>query len=597
MNKTPARQRFMLLLLLLTVFAVSVSGNGLIHPDKLKRGMKGYGLTVFAGTAIERFQVTVIGVLHNTSDGGDLILARLSGGPLQKTGVIAGMSGSPVYINGKLAGAVAYAWGFSKSTICGIQPIGQMMRTFDFKKSSQKPPFKMTPSGPTKVNGQQVASINRSSFRPVATPLICSGFHPSVFEKVITPLKSSGFLPVLGGDAAKTVQDSATNIKLEPGAAIGVQLVSGDLNVTGIGTVTYTGPEGVLAFGHPMMRRGFSSFPMTTAWIHTVMPSLQVSFKMGSALQQKGAIFQDRDAAIAGSYKLKPDMVPVKINFNQPGMPQTMNFKMIRDDLLFPKLFSSIVLNALVSKSAAQGRLSYKLHYQFRLKNKQTGKRYTVSFQDAWASFKSALSYQTALGSLIYPVQMLLMNRYSDVILEDIDLNITAEPQIRAVEITDLRCDKKKIRPGEAVSLKVELTPFRGSPFWKKVELKVPESTINGKILFVVSSAAHEQYYNFLFAPGRVQTASLQGLVDIANQSRSSSDLAVWSELARTGLKSGDRMFPNLPGSLYRMFKESKMPKLSDLNSRLKKLYKTNYFLYGLKFIILEMDHSPYTIQ
>lgn len=587
-------------LLTLLVFLAATGINAgpaspFIHPQELRRGMNGYGLTVFTGTKIERFNVTIIGVLHNTSDGGDLILAELSGGPLAKTGVIAGMSGSPVYIGNRLAGAVAYAWGFSKSTVCGIQPIGQMLHTFKFTKEKKLPPFRIDPAGPTTVNGQTVAQNGPgSSFRQVATPLICSGFHPSVFEKVISPLKTSGFLPVLGGDADSTIQSSASNVKLEPGSAIGVQLVSGDLNVTGIGTVTYTGPEGVLAFGHPMMMRGFSSFPMTTAWIHTVMPSMQISFKMGSALQQQGTIIQDRDAAIAGSFSVKPDMVPVKITFHQPSMPETLNFRMIRDDLLFPQLFSSVVLNALVSKSAKDGRLSYRMKYRFRIKELRTGKIHTVRFEDSWASFKSALSYQTALASLINPVQMLLMNRHNDAVLEDIDLAIEVQPEIRAVEITDLRCNSKKIRPGQTVKLQVELTPFRGTPFWKTVELKVPASTANGKILFVVSSAAHEQYYNFMFAPGRMQTASLKGLVDIANQSRSSSDLAVWSELARTGLKAGDRQLPNLPGSIFTMIKESKIPELSLLNSRLKKLYRTNYFLYGLKFIILEMDYTPY---
>ena len=310
--------------------------------QEIRRGMKGYGLSVFQGTKIERFSVKIIGVLRKTGSGSDLILARLKGGPLARTGVIAGMSGSPVYIKGKLIGAVAYAWGFSKETIAGITPISEMLQTFRYKKKKHHPGFRILGSGKTMLHNRSVASAN-ASFRRVATPLVISGIQPGVFDLVSGEMKKLGFLPVLGGSAGGKM-DTATANKLLPGSAVGVQLVGGDMNMTGIGTVTYNGPEGILAFGHPMMRRGFCSFPMTSAYIHTVMPSLNVSFKMGSPIRTVGTIHQDRSPAIAGTMGLKPDTIPVKLSLNYGGKKFRYKYTIIRDRQLFSRLLASVLL-------------------------------------------------------------------------------------------------------------------------------------------------------------------------------------------------------------------------------------------------------------
>ena len=215
------QERFMrktLFLLLSAAFIfVSNSITAQKTPDflpvsQIHRGMQGYGLSVFQGTTIERFSVKIIGILKKTGSGSDLILARLSGGPLAKTGVIAGMSGSPVYINGKLIGAVAYAWGFSKETIAGITPIHEMMQTFTYKKANQPQQFKFLHKGKTKIHGTEVASTT-AAFRSVDTPLIISGIKPGVFGLIDKPLRSMGFLPVLGGGAGK-VPDAKTADKL-----------------------------------------------------------------------------------------------------------------------------------------------------------------------------------------------------------------------------------------------------------------------------------------------------------------------------------------------------------------------------------------------
>jgi len=563
-----------------------------IPVSRIERGMSGYGLSVFQGTKIERFSVKIIGVLRKTGSGSDLILARLSGGPLTRTGVIAGMSGSPVYINHRLIGAVSYAWGFSKETIAGITPIHEMLQIFNYKKGKKRPRFRFLKETGSSIHGQDVA-LGTASFRRVATPLILSGIRPEIFKLLSPWMKKLGFLPVLGGAAGKSSSGSTAN-KLPPGSAVGVQLVGGDMNMTGIGTVTYNGPEGILAFGHPMMMRGFCSFPMTSAYIHTVMPSLRISFKMGSPIRIVGSIYQDRTPAIAGKMGIKADTIPIKLQMQYGGKRFQYSYTIIRDRQLFARLLAAVMLNTLTARSAAMGALSCRLRYSFTLENLKTKKRRIVVLSDSWAAFNSKPAYFNALVLLLRPINSILFNPFSHVRLRDVSVAIESLPGIQAIRISDLRCDRKKVRPGETVKLKVELTPWRGTPFWKTVTLKVPLSARNSRIFFVVSSKAHERYYDRFFSPAKYTPTTLEEMVDIYNIDRDATKLAVWSELYQQGLVVNGRKLPNLPESRFKLYTSHQAGFTGFLNARLKKEYTTNYFLYGMKFIFLTMDHRKF---
>jgi len=565
-----------------------------ISASDIKRGMEGYGLTVFQGNTIEKFAIKIIGVLRNTGAKSDMILARLKGGPLAKTGVIAGMSGSPVYINGKLIGAVAYAWGFSKETIAGITPIKEMLETFSFRRKNKKQKFKIGKPSKTTLNGKQITFNNQQgTFHSVATPLIFSGVKPAIFNELSQPLKKMGFLPVLGGNAGSEIGEQF-NDKFKPGAAIGVQLVSGDMSITGIGTVTYTGPQGILAFGHPMMMRGHSSFPMTTAYIHTVMPSRNVSFKLGSAVKQIGVVNQDRHAAIAGTYGQKPDMIPMSIDFTLEGKKKRFDFKVIRDDLLFPKMFGAVMMNTLTGHSSKQGRVSFEIKYSFQIIEKDSNKIHIVNVKNSYTSFQASAAYMQSLKSILNNLNYAIFNRFKNVEIKDIKIEIKALHGIQGVEITDIIYDGNKVKPGQNVKLRVELTPYKGSPIWKTLSIKIPKNIKNGKIFFAVSNAMHEKFYDHLFAPLKYTPYSVKDIVKILNSNFDYSALTLWSEIYQQGLILKGHRYGNLPSSQFALLSGAKTQKIGILNGRLKKTYHTNYFIYGMKFVVLNVDYSPY---
>lgn len=571
------------------------AGLPVLPASQVKKGMKGYGLTVFEGTKIERFDVEVIGVLYNTGARSDLILARLSGGPLAETGVIAGMSGSPVYIDGKLIGAVAYAWGFSKSTIAGITPISEMLDVFSYDGRGKTPPFRIEPSTNTTLHGQNVASAaDSASLRRVVTPLVVSGVRSDLFPRLSKSLEKHGFLPVLGGSAGTGIESVSSNLALEPGSAIGVQLVSGDISMTGIGTVTWVGKDGaaVLAFGHPMMLRGDASFPMTTAWIHTVMPSMSVSFKLGSALRTVGSIHQDRAPAIGGKNGIMADTVPVKLAFTMGERKRDYSFSIIRDQLLFPELFASTVQSVLLDNSAKDGMVTYGLEYGFTIRDVKSGRRETIRLKDAYASFQNADAWYNSLYTMVVPVIRALFSHYSEVVLESITIGMQATPGIAAVEISGLSVDRKKVRPGDTVNLTVELTPWRGTPVTERLRIKVPENTVNGRIFFVVSSTAEERYWDRFFGSAKYEHYTFDGLVQALRVGHDPSELAVWSELYQTGLVIGEERLPNLPDSHFLMLANANIPRTGFLNARLRSVHPTTHFLYGMQFVMLDMEYD-----
>jgi len=575
---------------------VPEAGVPIMLASEVKKGMRGYGLTVFEGAAIERFDAEILGVLFNTGAKTDLILARLSGGPLAETGVVSGMSGSPVYIDGKLIGAVAYAWGFAKPPIAGITPIAEMLDTFSFEGRREAPPFKMEKATNTEINGLLYSSGQANAMRQVATPLVVSGVHPKVFPELSATLEQNGFLPVQGGEAGADIEAAQANLRLEPGSAVGVQLVGGDISMTGVGTVTWIGKgrdaDAVLAFGHPMMMRGDSSFPMTTAWIHAIMPSYNVSFKLGSALAPVGAIQQDRAAAIGGRIGLKADMIPVTLSFSMGAREREYRFSIIRDLALFPRLFASTVQSVILDNSAQYGMVSGSLEYAFTLRDTKSGRRETIRLKDGYASFMTSSAWQASLEAVVSPIMEAVYSDRVDASIEGIDISLCALPEIAAVEITGISADRKSVRPGDVVNLTVELTPWRGQPFTEQVRLKVPENTVNARIFFIASSTADERYWDRYFGEAKYEHNSFDSLVRALSISHDPSELAIWSELYQGGITMGDENLPNLPESRFAMLARSSAPRMGFLNGRLRSLYPTTHLLYGMQYIILDMDYD-----
>src|SRR5713101_2316249 len=347
--------------------------------DQIRPGMVGIGRTVFEGTRIDEFKVTVIGVLENVGPKQSMIVARLEGGPLEKTGVIAGMSGSPVYIDGKLVGAVAYGFPFSKETIAGITPIGEMIdatNTSGPRAASARFPTPFGAAGPKAPLDREsfVAALKRplptvplaagvgtspslvgQSLTPISVPLTFSGFDPATFEWARGLFSGMGFTPVMGAGGKGTLPAGSLPAP-QPGGAVGIPLVEGDMDLSATGTVTHIDQNRVYAFGHPFYNLGPTQFPMRKAYVYSVFPSLYQSWKISSPADPVGTIEQDRGTAIAGRLGKTPRMIPVSVHISTSrGQDRRYSFRMVEDELFSPVLAYVSLASVLQANERAFG--------------------------------------------------------------------------------------------------------------------------------------------------------------------------------------------------------------------------------------------------
>jgi len=352
---------------------VSVSGAPVARSDEIlpfsevKVGMKGEGRSVFEGTRVSRFDAVVIGLMENIAPKRNLILVRLSGEPVDRTGVLEGMSGSPIYVDGRVIGAVAYSWEFSKEAIAGVTPIEEMLEVQ--KRGSGEPGRSRTvPALPgasplsalfrpndlvrhfDNYLSEGGASAERvASLTPIRLPLSFVGFPARLIDRLSPDLARAGLIPVQAGIAGK---GQGVTTPLVPGSAVAAKLVKGDVEISAVGTVTFRDGDRILAFGHPLLNLGPTSLPMSSAVVHTLLPSLSASFKIASATQDEaGSILQDRNVGIAGLTGVPARLIPVRVEISgNTDRPQRFGFDVMEDSFLTPYLIYAS-LNAIVSSS------------------------------------------------------------------------------------------------------------------------------------------------------------------------------------------------------------------------------------------------------
>src|SRR5262245_47953704 len=412
--------------LLMTLCAVAAGASLLagdtaqMSIDDIRPGMVGIGRTVFDGTRVEEFKVNILGVLENViGPNRNLILAKLEGGPLAHTGVIAGMSGSPVYVDGKLIGAVSYALGsFSKEPIAGITPIREMTDSASFsdvrpaaarvrveypltrdslvaafrKALNWNRPFAdrvsdVRMSGASAVADMGIGQLG-TLLRPIATPLVMSGFEPELADLLGGAFREQGFVPSGGSAAGLHPGEKPFEGPLKPGDAIGVALVGGDLMLGATGTVTHIDGDRVYAFGHPMYNLGPTDFPMTRAYVYTVLPSLFSSIKLSGTGEVIGTFLQDRATTIAGRLGPGPRMIPVTISLaSSRAATRTFKYTVVNDPLFGPLMTYASLLNTLMSYErsmeaatfAVQGTTTIRQHESISLSNIFSGDQPSVA--------------------------------------------------------------------------------------------------------------------------------------------------------------------------------------------------------------------------
>ena len=480
--------------------------------DEIRPGMVGVSRTVFDGTHVEEFKAHILGVLENViGPHRNLILARLEGGPLANTGVIAGMSGSPVYIDGRLVGAVSYALGsFSKEPIAGITPIAEMTdataSTTTFRPASARVhidlpitresltaafrkalnwnrPFAEHPdeaqlNGLTAVEGATAGQL-ATLLRPIATPLVMSGWEPDVADLFGSAFREQGFVPT--GAAPGKLRDGEKPFEgpLKPGDAVGVMLVSGDLQLGATGTVTHIDGNRVYAFGHPMYNLGPTDYPMTRAYVYTVLPSLFSSMKLSSTGEVIGTVVQDRATAIAGRLGPGPRMLPVTLTLGSDrAATHTFHFGVVNDQLFGPLMTYASVLNSLASYERQYGAMT------FSVKGKTTiAKHDPISYDNVFSGDQAPIN---AAAYLVAPITYLMGNDYEKVDLQSIDIAINTAEEPKTATLERVWVDDPRPRPGKSVPVKVMLRTYRGEAVVKTVPIDIP-SNATGSLNILVS--------------------------------------------------------------------------------------------------------------
>src|SRR5438128_6924901 len=481
--------------------------------NDMRPGMVGIGRTVFDGTHVEEFKANILGVLENViGPHRNLILAKLEGGPLANTGVIAGMSGSPVYVDGKLIGAVSYALGsFSKEPIAGITPIAEMTDSTSFgntlrpaaarvhvdfpltrenltaafrKALNWNRPFAERPddaqlAGLNAVNGLASGQL-ATLLRPIATPLAMSGWEPDVADLFGSAFQDQGFIPTGGSAAALRDGEKPFEGPLKPGDAVGVMLVSGDLQLGGTGTVTHIDGDRVYAFGHPMYNLGPTEYPMTRAYVYTVLPSLFSSMKLSSTGQIIGTFLQDRATAIAGQLGPGPHLIPITLTLESDRAPKrTFKFGVVNDQLFTPLMTYASILNSLGSYERQYGAATFAVRGKAKLK-----KHEEITFNNLFSGADSPSV--GAAAYIVSPITFLMGNDYEKVDLEGLDLTIASSEEPRTAVLERVWIDDPRPRAGRTVPLKVLLRTYRGEEVLRTLPIDIPANA-SGSLSVLVS--------------------------------------------------------------------------------------------------------------
>jgi hypothetical protein len=544
------------------------SGPPIFNLEDLRPGMKGTARTVFSGSDAQEFGVEILGVLPGfPGPRQSAIIAKLSGPSVDRTGVFAGMSGSPVYIDGKIVGAIAFSFPFAKEPIAGITPIKQMIDLFNKGSENDNP----KPKEPRPVSFAQLASVDwkpnlpkpavsgapllapvsagspllpllGQQMVPIATPLVFSGISQESLSMFAPQLMASGLLPVsgVGGSAAITPLAEVNAKTFPPGSSISVQLVRGDYSLAAAGTVTLRDGDRIYAFGHPFLSLGASDMPMTESSVVTVIPNANNSFKLAVPGRMVGSISQDRASGIFGLLGTSPKMIPVKVNLHTSrDRIETYSYEVVNDGFLTPLLLNITLFNTITSSERALGDSTISVKGEIKVKGQET-----IQIDRRFSANNSAIM---AAGSIAAPVSSLLTSGFDDVQLDGITLDIASTETKYAGTLERITLDRTEVRRGEKIEVQAYVRTESGKQFVQRIPIQIPEDAALGQLLVFVGDggALQEGSSAKAFVP-----QDLSQLVRAINTVKKSDRLYVKLFRITPGAVIGTSELPSLPPSM-----------------------------------------------
>jgi hypothetical protein len=539
---------------LLLMPALALQAAPPIFPLKdVRAGQHGVGRTVFAGSKVEEFQVEILGVLENIGPHESIILGRLKGGPLENTGVLQGMSGSPVYIDGKLAGAVALAFPMSKEAIAGIRPIEEMLRVDPDPKPAR---------GASLVARRGVqwgAQGGNARLEEIATPVSFSGFTAATLEHFGPALRELGMDPRQGVSGGGKPGEHLGDPKLlEAGSMISVELLTGDMNAGADGTVTYIDGDRIYAFGHRFLAGGPSELPFARSEVLALLPNLQASFKISAAREWMGVITEDRSAAISGRVGRRAVTIPIEIKVGA----NTYRMGMIQDRVMTPLVTQMAVFSAIDATERSTGPATYSVrgHLDF-----DAG---SIRIDNAYGG-DVATSTLAALG-VGAPLSYALGAGFDQLKLKNVALEIAAVERRRQTQIAEVAAPRQ-VRPGEDVELMISLAGENGTAATRTAHYRVPVGAPLGTLYFTVSDATSANLQEVQARTGMPLRSPAQ-VFEVLNQLRSNTKAYVRVWRAETAYTIEGRDLSNVPPSLALILNRVETATSMPLNLRGSKL-------------------------
>ena len=556
--------------------------NPEIMPLKdIKPGMLGTGLTIFENNQIEQFDIEIIDIIHNFFPGRDIILVRLLGDKVKHTGVVHGMSGSPIYIDKKLIGALAYRMGdFMKDPIAGVTPIKEMLEIFDKEQvrdqeisptKKQKSQFKdyLFSRHLEKFNLLNLLNFNNNSatvgIKPIEAPLVISGLSPTLYKKISNQFVNSNFMLSPGGKLAQTGLKGENELK--PGSAAAGIIIAGDFDISATGTVTYRDDKRVLAFGHPFFNKGPVNIPLAAAKVITTFSSLYASSKFAVATDIVGNIRQDRSSGIMGVIGEIPPMIPINVRINSPlTAEKKFQFQLPNDrtmSTIMPVFLWITLLNALESSRLGGG--DYALKLEGRIDLEQYPDVILDNFYaggDAGYYDGSGLDIPEAAYEIVMSLSALWMNEFEFPNIRGIDLKFNARPGRKVAQVEKVFYDKQEIFPGDSLNMAIVVKPYQG----KRIELServfIPENISADRVTIAIGGAEQITRWEYQAGIGRFIPKNITELVSLLNRRRKNSGIFIQIKIADNGAVLHGREFPTLPPSVLGIMKDRKTQKI-----------------------------------
>ncbi len=539
---------------------------------EISPGMTGFGLTVFQGAVVDTFGVTVIGIQENVRAAGSLLVIEVSGHGLETSSIAQGMSGSPIYLDGRFAGALAFGWGGSLRPLAGVTPAAEMLALPTHIPAVAQRRQVGTTVDPTAliapgtdvtelaagVWGQEIAGNQQPSV------VVAAGGWPDaprMWLKLATQLAANHpeldtgpdqwlFQPLgLAAAGAGGNQLSPTK-RLVPGAACAVPLVTGDAALGAIGTVTWVEGDQVLMMGHPFMQRGPVNLPLAAAEVLTILPSREMSFKMGSVGEVIGTVHHDLRAGLSGRLGVVPEMIPVTVSVaREEAAATTYHFDVVDDPMLTPTLVFWTIYNALLATSddASLQTMRYRVETTWEGPGVLSGQPLVFSGVSAGPGGAAGLA-----GEVMIPLSILLNNPYAEVRLQGVRATLVQARPLETAAVVGLTSPRSVLRAGQKVVFHAEIEPRQGPRETIAFPVTLPAHLPAGAYRVVVTSAADLFALEVQRAAGRFQPVSLGGIMEIlrSDRSRDTLVLALFAP-GRAPILQGQEL-NNLPESVAR---------------------------------------------